>query len=247
MFLIPHSWYIIKKTREKGRGVFAMHDIAAGTVIGDYLGTVMDPAHEDEKRNGLYTMIGGETYDILGNPRKEGVHLINHSCAHNCDIYPYRGHVLYFASRKIFKGEEIAVDYWLYIPDEKGTTCAMHACHCGSQICSGTMHHAPRGFDSLEKLWKKNFGIWYRETPGKYGKELPPLEKYPAYIEKNYPAIYDLFGSESKSAAKFSDKVLPSTLELRKRIRETGRQISFPKLRLTVYGIQNRMLLMKRK
>ena len=44
-----------------------MRDIEAGTVIGDYIGTIMDPKDEDEKKYGLYDMGAGEKY---GHPRK---------------------------------------------------------------------------------------------------------------------------------------------------------------------------------
>ncbi|MDE2019256.1 MAG: SET domain-containing protein [Patescibacteria group bacterium] len=243
MFLIPSDWYQIKKTTNRGRGVFARHDIVAGTVIGDYLGTIMDPKKENEARDGLYTMVGGTTYDILGNPDTEGIHLINHSCANNCDLYPYQGHVLYFASRKIFQGEEITVNYWLYAPGEEATTCNMHVCHCEARNCTGTMHHAIAQFDPLETLWKKNFGVWYQKNIGPYQTKLLPLADYPRSIGKDYPNIYDLYASETKPSLKQSDTQLPPISELRKRIRETGQRLAFPKLGLTVFGIEKGMAL----
>src|SRR5579872_260473 len=113
MFLIPASSYRIKKLGKKGRGVFANCDIPANQVIGVYAGIIMRPKDEDEQKNGLYTMLGGERFDVLANPKDIGVHLVNHSCANNCDIYPYRGYMLYVATRKIFEGEEISVNYML--------------------------------------------------------------------------------------------------------------------------------------
>ena len=248
MFIIPKSWYIVKTTKKMGRGVFAARDIEAGTVIGDYLGTIIKLDSNIEKNTGLYDMAGGEKYDILANPKIEGVHFINHSCANNCDTYPYQGHTLFFALRKIFKGEDLSINYWLYAHDEKETTCDMHACHCGSEICTGTMHHAAKSFDAWEKLVKKEFGPWYKKIPGEYGVPLPPLEKYPEFIyqEKIKTYEYNIFGSEKKAPEVFKDLVLPKIPELRKRIQETGKHLSFPKLKITIYGLQDGMLLAKR-
>jgi len=245
MFLIPRDWYVVKNVKKKGRGVFATRDIEAGTVIGDYIGTIMDPNDENESKNGLYTMGVGDKYDILGDPKIEGVHYINHSCSNNCDAYPYQGHILFFALRKIFKGEELSINYWLYAPDENETTCNMHACYCGSTICTGTMHSACITAPAWEKLVKKQFGSYYQKIPGKYGDQLAPLKKYPRAI-KTKSTLYDIFGSEIKSAQKYTDKVLPTMIELRKRIRETGKQLYFPNLKMTVYGIRDGILLVKR-
>lgn len=245
MFLIPDSWYVIKKTKVKGRGVFAARDIEAGTVIGDYLGTITDPAKEDERTNGLYYMAGGEKYDILADPKVRGVHFINHSCSNNCHMYPYQGHILFFALRKIFKGEEISLNYWLYAPDDTTTTCHEHACYCGSAICTGTMHTAGRTFDTWEDLVKKQFGPRYKKIPGEYGDQLVPLRKYPRFVN-DHPELYDIFGAENKQPEKYKDKMIPTMPEVRKRIRTTGRQLSFPSLKIVVYGIRDAMLLVKR-
>jgi hypothetical protein len=248
MFLLPDSVYNIKKVPDKGRGVFAARDIEAGTVIGDYLGKIIKSGTADESRDGLYDMAGGKKYDILANPKVKGVHFINHSCANNCDVYPYQGHMLFFALRKIFKNEELSLNYWLYAPDEKNTICANHACYCESEICTGTMHHAAANFDLWERFIKKQFGAAYNKLPGKYGQQLSPLTSYPTFInignKGNYD--YDIFASEITSAAKNNDSRLPNLSELKSRIRETGQRQAFPKMHFEVFGIQNKILLGKR-
>jgi hypothetical protein len=247
MFLISKSDYLVKSSKKKGRGVFATRDLEAGTVLGDYLGTIIKSDSNDELKNGLYDMRGGEKYDILANPKDDGIHLINHACTNNCDAYPYKGHILYVAIRKIFKGEEILVNYGLGTADEKDITCNLHACHCGSKICKGTMHDAENEYDewyeAWEKLLKRNFGKWYNKVPGKYGDRLQLLDFYPTFIDttdqKIYPSIY---GSETKTPAIYTDASLPRFAEIKKSIRETGRQLSFPKLRIIVYGVHHKML-----
>lgn len=248
MFLLPDSYYTVKKTKYKGRGVFAAKDIEASSVIGDYLGKIIKKDSNDEIKDGLYDMAGGTKYDVLANPKIKGVHFINHSCANNCDVYPYKGHMLFFALRKIFKGEELSFNYWLYAPDEKTTTCDTHACYCESRICLGTMHHAAGNFDAWEDFVKKEFGVAYTKLPGKYGEQLPPLETYPVSVDLNKKNSYDydIFGSEAKPAEMYSDAALPTTIELKKRIRETGKHLSFSKLHVTIYGIRDAMLVAER-
>jgi hypothetical protein len=252
MFLIPKSDYKIRTLKKTGRGAFAARDIAAGTIIGDYLGTIIKSDSNDENKTGLYDMRGGLTYDIFADPKKDGIHLINHSCANNCDMYPYKGHILYFAVRKIFKGEEITVNYGLGEADEKDIVCKQHACHCGSKICTGSMHESNDNYedwnDGWEKLLKREFGRWYTKTPGKYGTQLPRLAKYPAkiIIDEKSPYEYNMFGAEGKSPAIYNDSAVPSLNELRKRIRETGRRPSFPKLHVALYGIRDGILIGER-
>jgi hypothetical protein len=252
MFIIPKTDYAIRSSRKKGRGAFALKDIEAGTVIGDYIGTIIKSDSNDEKVNGLYDMRGGVRYDILADPKEDGIHLINHSCANNCDAYPYGGHILYVALRKIFKGEEITVNYGLGGADEKDITCGMHACHCNSKICTGTMHEAEERYDAWydawEKLVKRNFGAWYRKVPGRYGERLRLLEAYPATIDVSQLDIYpSIFGSEAKPAQKCSDTKLPSLSKIRERIRKTGKRPAFPKLDLVVDGIRDGILLVEKK
>jgi uncharacterized protein len=245
MFIIPESSYVIKKLPKKGRGVFAVHDIAMGTVIGSYGGTIIRSNAANERKDGLYDMAGGARYDILADPKRKDLQLVNHSCANNCDMYPHKGHILYFALRKIFAGEELTVNYALSTPDDD-MPCGAHACHCGSRFCKGTMHDNWTNYEAWEVLLKKEFGKWYRKVPGKYGTELQPLASYPAFIKKDYPAIYPIFGSEKKSAVIYKDSKLPSINELRKRIREIGRFLILSKLRLHVYGVRDNMLIAER-
>lgn len=252
MMLIPKSDYRITSAGRRGRGVFARRDIAAGTVLGDYLGTIIKPDSNDENEKGMYDMRGGKKYDLLGDPKKEGVHLINHSCTNNCDAYPYRGHILYVAIRKIFNGEEITADYGLGAAAEKNISCSQHACHCGSKFCTGTIHadekHHDAWFEAWEKLVKRNSGKLSGKLPAKYGDELKPLPAYPSVINTDDPIIYPrVFGSEKKPALPYPDAIIPRTAELRKRIASTGRRLLFPKLHFLVYGIRNHTIVGERK
>jgi uncharacterized protein len=248
MFLIPPSYYKIKTTKKKGRGVFASRDIEAGAVIGDYIGKIVRPEDENEKRDGLYTMSGGDRFDLLASPKQPGIHLINHGCAQNCIMYPYRGHTLFIALRKIFADEELIINYMLGEADEKEIPCSFHACHCGSKICTGSMHDSEEDYENWEKLTKRASKPWGKKMPGKYGEPFPMLDEYPISIDIACEPIgqFNIFGSEKKSPANYNDAALPSLSELRKRIRETGRQLSFSKIHIKAYGIQRDKIIAER-
>jgi hypothetical protein len=251
MFLLPSKDYRITRTKLKGRAVFARREIPVGAVIGDYLGTLMRPEDENEMRDGLYTMSPTGLYDILANPKEKGIHLINHSCSPNCGIYPYRGHTFYIATRRIFPGEEIVVDYMIGLGDktEKNLPCYLHACHCGSKICTGSMHETETTYDDWNRLMKREFGDAIKKIPGKFGTQLKPLSHYPSAIQldkiKEYQ--YNVFGSEKKTPITYPDTTLPTMIEIRGQIATTGKQLAFPKLHFTIYGIRNSMILGERK
>ncbi len=110
MILLPKNLYQIKKTKKKGRGVFARLPIPAGTIIGDYTGRLVTEkeAEELEKKygNSCYSM----DYNDNGisifplEVKAPGIHLLNHSCSPNCDTYFYYGHTLFFCRTKNLAG-----------------------------------------------------------------------------------------------------------------------------------------------
>jgi|SRR6185369_2514444 len=237
MILLADDTWEIKTTRKKGRGIFAKNDIAAGTIIGDYLGKVIRTAEEDthEKEGGMYLMYYHDYASLYPVDVKEpGIHLINHSCAPNCWMYTYKGHTLFFALRHIFPGEELTVSY-LLSPDDDCNPCT-HECHCESINCTHTMHLSHDFFnkwDEFEEIQAKKT----KRARITYGKPLPRLGQYPKTIPDD--PIYTLVGSSHEPSLILKNKTLPSTQELRKLIRETGKTIALPSLKVKIYGIQN--------
>ncbi|OGK19085.1 hypothetical protein A3B50_04540 [Candidatus Roizmanbacteria bacterium RIFCSPLOWO2_01_FULL_40_42] len=232
MFLINSSSYKIKKTKNKGRGVFLTKDLEGGTVIGDYLGKIV--SHEEEEdSNVFYGMTRNDDEMILPDPDTAGVNYINHSCAPNCAMYPYKGHMLIVALRKIFTGEELS---YLYLVDPEEGLTFYYACKCGAPWCRGSM---VTSWEYSKKFWDtfivKKQGKDYAKKLASFGKELPPLKAYPKKVKDE--TIYDLFGSLKKSPITVADKKLPSKVILRKKIRETGRRLRFPKIGTTVIGV----------
>lgn len=235
MFLLSEDYWEVRETSKKGRGVFAKKDIEAGTVIGDYLGTIIPESEEDEyeKKHGFYIMYYTDEASVWPDVDKPGIHLINNSCAPNTYMYTYQAHTLYFALRKIFAGEELTVSYLLAPIDENCSPCK-DICHCGSEFCTGTMHMNQKTYDAwnaFDDEMVKDFVI----PPYTFGQQLEKLPSYPEKIEDN--PIYPLFGEQHHKTHEFPDTTLPSQHELRKRIRETGQRLQFPNINVTVCGL----------
>lgn len=241
MFLIPDNSWEVRKTRKKGRGIFARKEIAPGTLIGDYLGKVISPAEEnniDEKGN-FYLMYYHDRASIFPDLKKPGIHLLNHSCTPNTWMTTYRGHTLFFSLRRIFPGEELTINY-LLSPQDKTCSPCTHLCSCSGVLCHQTMH-----------LSKKKYGVWSefhnqemdRTKPERirYGKNLKPLTEYPK-APVDHP-VYDLFGNTNEQPEVVTTTKLPTTSEIRKLIRESGRTLSFPALNLHVLGVTDGIII----
>lgn len=241
MFLLPKSYWEIRSTKNKGRGVFALRDIKAGVVIGDYLGRVIHPNEEDsyEKKHGFYSMYYHNNASIFPDPKKNGIHIINHSCAPNCWMYTYKGHTLYFAIRNIFKGEELTISYLLGPQGDDCNPCE-DQCRCKSINCTQTMHMPEKKY----KAWVAHDDKKFKKTkaaPIQFNTELSPLPSYPKTIPDN--TLYTLIGSPQKAAVRYDDKKIPSVSEIRARIRKTGRYLLFRRLNMIVNGVIEGLLI----
>jgi len=239
MFLLSPDYYQIKKTRKKGRGIFARREIPAGTIIGDYLGLLVKDAKAEilEKKygNACYSMDYNDNGLSIfpADIRAAGVHLINHACSPNCDAYFYYGHTLYFALRRLLPGEELTIDYG-FDPDDSNKKEFLHPCFCGSPFCRGTM------YTSAARL--KRYGAFYRrETKNQKFKILPPgtvmpfLKKYPPEIKDDN--IFNLFANLKAAPLSYYDRRLPAVKELRKRLRTGGRKLYLRKLGLKILAV----------
>ena len=189
MFLIGDDKWEVRETPHKGRGVFAKKLIEKGTVIGDYLGTIIQMSEYDidEDSRGLYLMYLTDETCIYPDLNTAGLHLINHSCKPNCWIYTYKFHTLFFALRRIYPGEEVCISYLLSPLDTLCDPCP-HDCHCGEKTCTGTMHLSQVQF----MLWQKFQDAQKQPVPKKRfikNTQLPKLDEYPTRISVD--SIYD--------------------------------------------------------
>ncbi len=241
MFLLPENYWEVKKTKKKGKGVFAKKDIEAGLVIGDYLGKIIKPAEEDiyDKDEKFYSMYYSNYATVFPDLKKPGIHLLNHSCTPNCWMYTLKGHTLYFSLRRIFAGEELTISYLLSPLDKYCKPCK-HLCKCNSLMCRDTMHLSEKKY----VIWNKFHDAQEKATKKERissGKELTKLSSYPAVIPDE--EVYDLFGSSAKPPEKLSNKKLPTLAEIRKMIRETGRTLQFSALNVHIYGVSDELVI----
>jgi len=190
MFLISRDSWQIKKTKQKGLGVFAKKEIKEGIVIGDYLGKVIKTVEYDQDldKDGLFLMYYSDEASIYPDLTKPGTHLLNHSCSPNCWIYAYRDHTLFFTLRNISPGEELTISY-LLSPKDDCDPCT-HTCKCQSEFCTGTMHLSKTRYakwQKFQRMQKKKTKV----AKVTFGKNLPKLNSYPKQVPNNpiYAAI----------------------------------------------------------
>lgn len=245
MFLISSKFWEIRDTEKRGRGVYVKEDIEPGIVIGDYLGTIIpvEKENEYEEKYGFYGMFYNDKITIFTDKNETGINLINHSCAPNCAFFPYHGHTLFFALRKIFKNEELTVCY-LADPPINEETSHNDTCYCETPVCRGTL------FISLEvsKKWEEFVAKTdpnAPEMPGDFYSKLKPLDSYPINVPDNF--VYDIFGAESKPPLEQNDLELPDSKTIRNLIRLMGRQLYYPSININVYGFMNGLLVAKTK
>lgn len=182
MFLLPDDASEIRNTPLKGRAVFAKKSISQGTVIGDYLGTVVQMSEYDiaTDAQGLYLMYFTDDACIYPDVQSPGLHCINHSCRPNCWMYIYRRHILFVAIRTIHPGEELTISYCLNPKDDTCAPCT-HDCYCGSDHCTGTMHFSKKQYAVWQQFLKTH--MYYMRTPRyTYGERLMKLSGYPRQV-----------------------------------------------------------------
>lgn len=185
MFLISDDSWQIKRTKDKGLGVFARKKIWAGTVIGDYLGTVIHIAEYDIENDnkGLFLMRYNDHAGIYPDLNKPGIHFFNHSCVPNCWVYAHLGHTLFFALRYISPGEEFTISYLLSPKDETCSPCT-HDCRCGNACCLGTMHLPKDTYEQWQRF-QDTQEKKIKTAPYVLNEQLPKLSSYPLTIPIN--------------------------------------------------------------
>jgi SET domain-containing protein len=134
---------VVRRSSIHGKGVFATQAIAPGTRLIEYKGeriTSEDDAYlYTESTHTFLFMLDNEEI-IDGSRNGNTARWINHSCEPNCEANEEDGRVFIDALRAIATGEEITIDYNLYL--EARYTAALkrqYACGCGTSQCRGTL------------------------------------------------------------------------------------------------------------
>jgi uncharacterized protein len=136
--------YEIRVSPIHGRGLYAARDIKKGERVVEYLGERISKAESEKRGNAMlekakktgegavYIFILNKTHDIDGSGPENEARLMNHSCEPSCEAHVERGHIWYFAKRKILKGEELYINYGFDVENWED-----HPCRCGSPKCVG--------------------------------------------------------------------------------------------------------------
>uniref|UniRef100_A0A3Q3KFA8 [histone H3]-lysine(4) N-methyltransferase n=1 Tax=Monopterus albus TaxID=43700 RepID=A0A3Q3KFA8_MONAL len=131
-----------KVSQIHGRGLFCKRNIEAGEMVVEYAGTVIRAVltdkrekYYDSKGIGCY-MFRIDDFDVVdATMQGNAARFINHSCEPNCYSRVInvdgRKHIVIFALRKIYRGEELTYDYKFPIEDESNK---LH-CNCGARRC----------------------------------------------------------------------------------------------------------------
>ncbi|XP_056255061.1 histone-lysine N-methyltransferase 2B isoform X2 [Seriola aureovittata] len=132
----------VYRSQIHGRGLFCKRNIEAGEMVIEYAGTVIRSVltdkrekYYDSKGIGCY-MFRIDDFDVVdATMQGNAARFINHSCEPNCYSRVInvdgRKHIVIFALRKIYRGEELTYDYKFPIEDEDNK---LH-CNCGTRRC----------------------------------------------------------------------------------------------------------------
>jgi len=141
-------WYIVRRSRVHGTGVFAARKIPAGTRVIEYSGERISAAEadrrhpvnpEDPYHTFFFALESGKVID--GGSQGNDARWINHACEPNCEAEETDdGRVFIVSQHPIDRGDELNYDYGLVI-DERITRTLQknYQCLCGAETCRGTM------------------------------------------------------------------------------------------------------------
>ncbi|CAH2318302.1 histone-lysine N-methyltransferase 2B [Pelobates cultripes] len=125
-----------------GRGLFCKRNIDAGEMVIEYSGNVIRAVLTDKREKfydskgiGCY-MFRIDDFDVVdATMHGNAARFINHSCEPNCysRVIHVEGqkHIVIFALRSIYRGEELTYDYKFPIEDANNKL----PCNCGAKKC----------------------------------------------------------------------------------------------------------------
>jgi len=144
-----------------GRGVHAVEAIAAGEVVAVKGGHIVDGATvaglPDALKDSAFPIAADLFLAALAPGEYDGVLMrVNHSCAPNVGI---GGNVLLVAMRDIAAGEELTIDYALFLADPGFTM----ACRCRTAACRGTVTGTDWIRPDLQARYRGWFSWWLQQ------------------------------------------------------------------------------------
>ena len=118
----------------KGKGIFAVDSIPAGTTVAGFGGHVVDRAELDALAEEIRTHALQNADDLFSASELpfDAADYVNHSCDPNCGIV---GSVLLVTMREVAAGEELCFDYAMTDTDDYDE----FTCSCGTPMCRGVV------------------------------------------------------------------------------------------------------------
>jgi hypothetical protein len=160
------SWITPKAVRGgasgiAGMGVHAIEAIAGGEVVAVKGGHIVDGATvaglPEAIRDSAFQIAEDLFLAALTRDEHDGVMMrVNHSCEPNAGL---GGNVLLVSMRDIAAGEEITLDYALFLTDPD---FAM-ACHCGAGACRGTVTGTDWMLAGVQERYRGWFSWWLQQ------------------------------------------------------------------------------------
>jgi uncharacterized protein len=131
---VRQSWLnplaVTRPAGAKGKGIFALSAVPAGTTIAGFGGHVVDRAElhalDDEVRT--HALQIDDDLFIASVLPFDDADYVNHSCEPNCGIV---GSVLLVTMREVAAGEELCFDYAMTDIDDYDE----FVCECGTPTC----------------------------------------------------------------------------------------------------------------
>jgi uncharacterized protein len=146
----------------EGQGVHAIETIAGGEVVAVKGGHIVDGAAvaglPEAIRNSAFQIAADCFLAALTRDECDGVMMrVNHSCEPNVGM---GGNVLLVSMRDIAAGEELTIDYALFLGDPG---FAME-CHCGAAACRGTVRGTDWMHADLQERYRGWFSWWLQQV-----------------------------------------------------------------------------------
>jgi SET domain-containing protein len=135
---VRQSWLsplaVSRDAGSKGRGIFAVAAIPAGTTVAGFGGNVVDRAELDALADEIriHALQIDDDLFIASDLPFDDADFVNHSCDPNCGIV---GSVLVVTMRDVAVGEELCFDYAMTDTDDYDE----FTCSCGTASCRGTV------------------------------------------------------------------------------------------------------------
>jgi hypothetical protein len=154
----PESWVDPRVERRKsaieGFGTFARAPIRAGEVVFIFGGDLVTDADVAAGRVIDHSYLNVAEGLYLGHRVDAGISLddyLNHSCAPNIWM---QDEVTVAAMRDIAPGEELVIDYVMYLPSG---WVAPWPCRCGTSACRGTVSGDDWVLPELQERYRGHF------------------------------------------------------------------------------------------